>query len=348
MAERRPKVVITSQGATRNASRPTHPPDRAAQVAALLSPFDLVWEMSGDPARLARALADADFLITENEIPITRDVLAQARRLRLIQIAGRRCVAVDLAAAREAGVPVAIAPMRTSHGVAEHTVALMFALAKQLLRGDRAVRRGKIPEGQQPTPVVPGRASYNWLGFEGLRLLNGATLSILGLGDIGLTVAELARGLGMRVCYWQRHRLPVAEEDRLGVTYATLDDALRQADWLSVHVLFTEATTGLIGRRELALLRPSAFLINTARGPIVDEAALLDALQSGRIAGAGLDVYWLEPSPPDHPLYALDNVVLTAHYAGGGWEATLGEVANLFGRLKHVWEGGQPRDLVEA
>jgi D-3-phosphoglycerate dehydrogenase len=348
VAERRPKVVITSQGATRNLLRPEHPPERRARAAALLAPFELVWETSGDPARLAAALADADFLITENEMPITRELIAAAPRLRLIQIGGRRCVAVDVAAARERGIPVAVCPLRGTLAVAEHTIALMLALAKQLLPGDRAVRRGAIPPGMQPTPVLPGKASYNWLQFSGLGMLDGATLSILGAGDIGLTVAELARALGMRVLYWSRRRLPPAEEERFGMTWVAFDDAFRQGDYVSVHVLFTAATTGLIGARELALMRPTAFLINTARAPIVDEQALIAALRERRIAGAGLDTYWEEPAPPNHPLYALDNVVLTPHYAGGDFEIQMGEVGELFGRLKRVWEGQPPLDVVEG
>lgn len=348
MAERKPKVVITSQGATRNLLRPDHSPERRARAAALLAPFELVWETSGDPARLAAALADADFLITENEVPITRALLAAAPRLRLVQVAGRRCVAVDLAAARELGIPVAVCPLRGTLAVAEHTIALMLALAKHIVQGDRAIRRGEIPPGKQPTPVVPGRASYNWLDFTNIGMLDGATLCILGPGDIGLTVAERARALGMRVCYWGRRRLPAAEEERLGMTYVEFDEAFRQADWLSVHLLFTAATRGLIGARELALMRPTAYLINTARAPIVDEAALIAALRERRIAGAGFDTFWEEPCPPNHPLYALDNVVLTPHFAGGDFEIQIAEVADLYGRLWRVWEGQPPRDVVEG
>lgn len=348
MAERKPKVVITSQGATRNLLRPDHSPERRARAAALLAPFELAWETSGDPARVAAALADADFLVTENEIPITRELLAGAPRLRLVQIAGRRCIAVDLAAARELAIPVATCPLRGTLAVAEHTIALIFALAKHVVQGDRAIRRGEVPPGKQPTPVMPGRASYNWLGFGNIGLLDSATLCILGPGDIGLTVAELARGLGMRVCYWGRRRLPAAEEAQFGLTYVDFDDAFRQADWLSVHVLFIEATRGLIGARELALMRPTAFLINTARAPIVDEQALIAALRARRIAGAGFDTYWEEPCPPNHPLYALDNVVLTPHFAGGDFEIQAIEVADLYGRLWRVWEGQPPRDVVEG
>jgi phosphoglycerate dehydrogenase-like enzyme len=321
---------------------PAQPPARVARAMGLTEPFEVVWETSGEPGRLAEAVRDADFLLTENEVPITRDVLAGARRLRLIQINGRRASAVNLEAARERGVAVATVPLVTSEGVAEHTLALMFALARRLVPGDRAVRAEARPPGQEPVAVVPGRAAYNWVGMTGLRLLGGATLCLLGLGDIGLEVATRARALGMRVCYWQRRRLAPEEEARLGVRYLDFDEAFRQADWLSVHVRFTDETRGLIGARELALLRPTACVINTARGPLVDEQALVTALGSGQLAGAGLDVYWVEPPPADHPLLGLDNVVLSPHCAGGDLESAFLEVSRVFDELRRVWQGHPP------
>jgi D-3-phosphoglycerate dehydrogenase len=126
------------------------------------------------------------------------------------------------------------------------------------------------------------------------------------------------------------------------------DDALRQADWLSVHVRFTEATRGLLGARELALLPPTAFVINTARGPVIDEMALIDALRSRRLAGAGLDVYWIEPPPADHPLHNLDAVVLSPHCAGGDVESAFLEITRLFDELRRVWAGHPPTNPVTA
>jgi phosphoglycerate dehydrogenase-like enzyme len=323
------------------------PAECVARAMALTEPFEIAWETSGDPARLAEMLHDADFLVTENEVPISADVLARATRLRLVQINGHRHTAVDLAAARARGIAVATVPLVTSEGVAEHTLALMLALARRLLPGDRAVRAG-APPGREPVRVVPGQAAYNWAGMTGIRLLSGARLSLLGLGDIGTGVAVRAKALGMRVAYWQRHRLAPSDEDRLAVRYLPFDDALRQADWLSVHVRFTEATRGLLGARELALLPPTAFVINTARGPVIDEMALIDALRSRRLAGAGLDVYWIEPPPADHPLHNLDAVVLSPHCAGGDVESAFLEITRLFDELRRVWAGHPPTNPVTA
>jgi phosphoglycerate dehydrogenase-like enzyme len=343
-ARGRPKLVITSQGTLRMLTDAAQPVPCIARATALTEPFEIVWETSGDAARLAERLHDADVLVTENEIPISAAMLAGAPRLRLVQINGHRCTAVDVAAARSRGVVVATVPLVTSEGVAEHTLALMLALARRILPGDRAVRAGS-PD-RAPVRVVPGRAAYNWVGMTGIRPLSGARLSILGLGDIGIGVALRARALGMRVTYWQRHALPPAEEERLGVRFLPFEEALRQADWLSVHVRFTEETRGLLGAHELALLPSTACLINTARGPIVEEAALVDALRSGRLAGAGLDVYWIEPPPADHPLYTLDNVVLSPHCAGGDLETAFLEITRVFDEVRRVWAGGAPTNPV--
>ncbi|MGH7266488.1 MAG: 2-hydroxyacid dehydrogenase [Candidatus Rokuibacteriota bacterium] len=342
----RPRLVITSQGTLRMLTDTAQPVACIARAMALTEPFEVVWETSGDPARLAERLYDADLLVTENEVPISAEMLGRAPRLRLVQINGHRCTAVDLAAARSRGIVVATVPLVTSEGVAEHTLALMLALARRILPGDRAVRAAVPSPGRTPVRVVPGRAAYNWVDMTGIRLLSGARLTILGLGEIGTGVALRARALGMRVGYWQRHRLAPVEEERLGVRYLSFEEGLRQADWLSVHVRFTEETRGLLGAHELALLPPTACVINTARGPIIDEAALVEALQRGRLAGAGLDVYWIEPPPSDHPLHTLDNVVLSPHCAGGDVETAFLEVTRLFDELRRVWAGQAPTNPV--
>lgn len=337
-----PRVVLTSQGALRLTSDPGGPPERLAEVRRLTRPFEIVWETSGDPARLRDALRDADFLVTENEMAITGEILAEATRLRLIQVAGERCVAIDRAAAGALGVPIATLPLPTSASVAEHTLALMLALARCLLPSDRAVRSGTPASVFAPIEVRPGRATYNWPGIAGHRPLAGASLGILGLGDIGTAVARRAAALGMDVHYWQRRRLGADEEASLAVRWASFDEILAGSDWLSLHLRFTEATRHMIGSAEFARMRPGAHLINTARGPIVEETALVEALRRGRLAGAGLDVYWTEPPPADHPLLELDNVILTPHCAAGDIGFALREVELLFGELRRVWQGHPP------
>ncbi|HEX7076475.1 MAG TPA: 2-hydroxyacid dehydrogenase [Hyphomicrobiaceae bacterium] len=324
------------------------PAEQRERALRLTEPLRVHWETSGDATRLSDALRDADFLVTENEIPITREILAGAERLRLIQINGHRCLSVDLEAARALGVAVGTLPLVTSQSVAEHTLALIFALARRILPSDRVVRAGSPASAHEPVTVVPGRSFYNWPGLGGQRLLGGTTLSILGLGDIGVGVAMRAKALGMEVCYWQRYRISAAEEAALGLRYVDFEEAFAVADWLSVHVRFTDETVGLIGEKELALLRPTAFLINTARGPIVDENALVTALRDGRLAGASLDVYWVEPPPANHALHELENVVLTPHCAAGDFETALLEVKAVFDELRDVWQGHPPSYPVTA
>jgi lactate dehydrogenase-like 2-hydroxyacid dehydrogenase len=210
---------------------------------------------------------------------------------------------VDLAAAAERGVAVANTPGVLNDATADLCVALALAAARRVAEGDRLVRSG------------------GWTGFSTDLLLGldlaGGTAGLVGIGGVGSAVARrLVAGFGMRGLYTARRRHPELERE-LGVAHAPLDDLLRAAGVVTVHVPLTDETRGLIGERELALMRPGAVLVNVSRGPIVDEAALVAALREGRIA-AGLDVFDEEPLPPGHPLLALDNAVLTPHIASAG------------------------------
>jgi D-3-phosphoglycerate dehydrogenase len=216
---------------------------------------------------------------------------------------------VDLAAARQRGVAVAVAPAANADAVAEHALALMLALTRQLPLLDGMVRGGRW-------------ADSSWQG----RDFRGAVVGIVGYGGIGRGTARLAAALGARVL--------VLRPDGQADSHATepdLDRFLAQLDILSLHCPLTERTRGLIGRRELSLMRRGSLLINTARGPVVDEAALLEALQSGRLEGAGLDTFDTEPLPAGHPLLALPNVLLTPHVAGVTRNAAA-RVANITAR----------------
>jgi lactate dehydrogenase-like 2-hydroxyacid dehydrogenase len=210
---------------------------------------------------------------------------------------------IDLEAAAERGVAVANTPGVLNDAVADLCVALALAAARRVAEGDRLVRSG------------------GWTGFSTDLLLGldlaGGTAGLVGLGGVGRAVARrLVAGFGMRGLYAARRPHPELEEE-LGVGYAPLDDLLRAADLVTVHVPLTGETRGLLGARELALMSPRAVLVNVSRGPVVDEAALVAALREGRIA-AGLDVFDEEPLAPGHPLTALDNAVLTPHIASAG------------------------------
>jgi phosphoglycerate dehydrogenase-like enzyme len=161
------------------------------------------------------------------------------------------------------------------------------------------------------------RHKFQWMKLPGLLEVTGHTLGIIGLGEIGTETARRARAFGMNVLYNKRQRLPQAVEVADHLTYAEKNDLLRHADFVLLSSPLTPETEGMIGARELALMKPTAFLVNISRGGVIDEAALVEALQSHRIAGAGLDVFVYEPIPFDHPLLACDNVILTPHIGGG-------------------------------
>ena len=218
--------------------------------------------------------------------------------LRLIVQTGGVSPNLDLAAASRRGVAVGTGPglPNSIEGVAELALGLLLSLARRIPAHDRAVRAG---QWQVPPSLM----------------LNGSTMGIVGLGRLGRALARMGKGLQMRVVAAGPTLTPERAAES-GVEFASLDDVCRQADALFVCTRLSDRTRGLVGRAQIELLRPTAVLINVARGPIVDEAALLEALQSGRIAGAGLDVFGQEPLPTDHPLLGLENVVLTPHI---GW-----------------------------
>lgn len=244
-----------------------------------------------------QALGGFDALVANRErTRFDRQLLGQLPDLRILAQTGGHAHHIDLAAARERGIVVAKASGGASTGTAELAIGLAIAVLRQIPALDAAVRAGRWP-----TPMG--------------RELHGKTLGIVGLGQVGRHVARIAGAFGMRVLSWSRHP-DNGMAASVGAVAAALDDLLRAADIVSVHASLSAHTRGLIDGRRLALMKPTACLINTARGAIVDEAALVDALASGRIAGAGLDVFDSEPLPAGHPLAALPNVVLTPHV---GW-----------------------------
>ncbi len=250
-----------------------------------------------DPLGSPGALRGIDALIANRErTKITRALLEQLVDVRIIAQTGNHAAHMDFAAAHERGIVVAQASGGYSIGAAELAIGLAIAVMRQLPRHDAAVRRG---DWQQPlTPV-----------------LHGKTLGSIGLGRVGTHVARIAKAFGMRVLGWSP-RLTDASAAAAGAERRELDALLAEADVVTIHASLTPTSRGLIDARRLALLKSSAYLINTARGPIVDEDALVAALASRRIAGAGLDVFDVEPLPAGHPFTTLDNVVLAPHL---GW-----------------------------
>jgi phosphoglycerate dehydrogenase-like enzyme len=257
-----------------------------ADVRIFSAPF-------GDPA----SLRGFDALVANRErTRFTRALLDQLPDLRILAQTGNHAYHIDLAAAKERGIVVAKAAGGYSSGAAELAIGLALALMRHIPAADAAVK-----SGAWPTP----------LGRE----LNGKTMGIVGLGHVGRHVAKLASAFGMRVLSWSR-RPDDGSARAAGAEACDLDDLLRRSDIVSIHATLAPDTRGLLDERRLGLMKATAILINTARGPIVDEAALLAALANRRIAGAGLDVFDSEPLPPGHPLTTMPNVVLTPHL---GW-----------------------------
>lgn len=205
---------------------------------------------------------------------------------------------IDVEAATSRGVLICNTPGVLTDATADLAFALMLAHARRLFAGDRALRAG---EWGQWSPV-----------FMLSRDLHGKTLGIVGLGAIGQAIAERARGFKMPLRYWSRSRKPEVEAE-LGIEWRSLPDLLRESDYISISLALSPETRGLIGAEQIALMKPDAVLVNTARGPIVDQDALYEALREGRIGGAALDVFAEEPLPTDHPLLGLDNVVVSPH-----------------------------------
>jgi glyoxylate reductase len=276
-------------------------------------------ELNPDPlhiltrTELIAALQRAEYLVCLLHDRIDAEVITAASRLKLIASMAIVPAGVDVAAATTRGIPVTTIPPLVTEATADLHWALLLAVARRVVEADGALRRGVFPGGQ----------SAHFVGAE----VHGQALGIVGLGRIGQAIARRARGFGMRMRYTQRHQLDASVEAALGVTYAGLEDLLRDSDFVSINVTLTSETVHLIGARELALMRRSAFLVNTARGPVVDEKALVAALRSGTIAGAALDVFEEEPRV-DPGLLTLSNVVLTPHLgsAAGATRARIADV----------------------
>lgn len=257
--------------------------------------------VASDPAALHVEMGEIDGLIVRSRTKVTADLLEGAPRLQIIGRAGIGVDNIDVPAASARGILVVNAPLGNVKSTAEHTVALIFALARRIPAADRAVREGRWKQG-----------------YEGVQIA-GKTLGLIGVGKVGREVAAMAKAIGMSVLAHDPY-LPAEAWPPLGLLPANLDEVLTSADFLSVHVPLTEETSGLIGPSELARVKPGSYLINCARGGLVDEDALVEALRSGHLAGAALDVYVAEP-PTDSPLLSAPNIMLTPHVAASTREA---------------------------
>lgn len=246
-------------------------------------------------------LAAADYIVNR-AAAVDAAVIAAAKNAKLIQKWGAGYDKIDVKAAGESGIPVAVCVGGNAMPVAELAVALMMAALRNIQPMAERLKKGEW-----------SRNDYAGRSF----LLHGRTVGLLGIGNIAKKVAAIVRGgFDCPVIYYDVFRLPEEQEAALGVEYVSLDELMKQSDILSIHVPLLDSTKGMIDKAKLALMKPTAFVINTARGGVINEEDLIEALQNGTIAGAGLDTYASEPLSPDSPLLHMDNVVTTPHCGG--------------------------------
>ena len=289
--------------------------------------FRLIFAEADTEEKAAAAVPEADYVLIWSAYLGTRAVRA-ATKTKLIQKVGEGTDRIDVATALQMGIPVAKTAGSNSTSVAEFATLLILAATRRLAEAHTSMLAGK------------------WMKWELRRNsfeVRGKQVGIVGLGKIGKIVANHMRGLGAPVAYYDPIRLPETEEARLGVKYRPLDELLSTSDVVTLHVPLTSVTRGLIGHRELALMKPTAILVNTCRAAVVNEQALVEALKARRIRGAGVDVFAQEPVPADHPLLSLPNVVVSPHCAGATEDAELEGIRHAYANIVRV-SRGEPLD----
>jgi len=283
-----------------------------------------------DEADLKEVASRADALITRGGIKVTRDIMTASPRLRAVGVHGVGCDHVDLQASRELGKVVFNTPSALTETVAEMTLALMLALIRRVVSADKAVRAGEWT-----------RKYGDLVGSE----LMGKTIGIIGLGRIGAAVASRLKPFGVELLYYD-----VADrtelEAELGVRRVELDTLFRSSDIITLHMPLTPQTRGLISKSAFGLMKDGVYLVNTARGKVVDQPALIEALKKGKVAGAALDVFEEEPLDPSDHLASMDNVILTPHLAASSGEAMRQMAIQVAEGVMVVLRGGVPESPV--
>ena len=280
------------------------------------------------PTRQAAASALKDFEIIcamRERTPFPRALFAELPKLKFLLTSGMRNAAIDMEAAKERGVVIC----GTQWGQ-DPTAALAMGLILELTRGI----------GRENARMHAGES---WQTFPGIEI-EGRTLGVVGLGKLGSKVAGIAKAFGMKVIAWSPNLTPERCKEA-GVGYATKEELFSSADIVTVHVVLSQRSRGLVGRDDLARMKPTAYLVNTSRGPIVDEQALLETLQQKRIAGAGVDVFSVEPLPLDHPFRKLDNMVITPHLGYASVDAMRAHYRQMVDTIDAWFKGEPPRRL---
>ena len=273
------------------------------------------------------AVKDADFIMAFRA-KLTERILRSAKKARLVQILSAGYDSINLKLLRELGIPCANNGGANSRAVADHAVLAMLSLYRRLMAADRAVREGRW------SAAIDGMNTFE---------MANKVVGVLGFGNIGQKVARRVQAFDAIVQYYDKFPLSPERERELKVKRVSLEDLFRTSDVITCHAPLTRDTRHIVNRERLSMMKPTAVIINTSRGPVVDEVALTEALQHKRIAGAGLDVFEKEPVDSGNPLLRLDNVVVTPHSAGTTWDTWFRRAEFAYQNMKRVWEGEPPQ-----
>ncbi|MEM2027708.1 MAG: glyoxylate reductase [Candidatus Bathyarchaeia archaeon] len=318
----KPKVYITREL-----------PERG--LKKILERFDAeVWPEYGPPPKqiIVEKVRDVDALVTLLSDKIDAEVFNAASKLKIIAQMAVGFDNIDVEEATRRGIYVTNTPGVLTETTADFAWALLMAIARRVVEADRYVREGEWKVGWHPSMLL-GRDIY------------GATLGLIGAGRIGSAVARRAKCFNMKILYYDVVRNPQIEKEA-GAVFVPLDTLLRESDFISIHVPLTKETYHLIDAEKLKLVKKTAYLINTSRGPVVDEKALYEALKEGRLAGAALDVFEQEPLPADSPLLKLNNIILTPHIASASYETRSRMAEMVAENLIAFFDGKVPPNLV--
>ena len=318
--------------------RPRHDFDRAK--IQIPESFDIQFFPQYEEEAVTQASVDADFILASSHYPrITAKFISRTKSLKLIQLCGSGYDTVDLEAANKAGIPVARSPGQNSRAVAELAFNLMSILNRGILEADIETKRGNYQGVREK------------LRKEGTYELEGMHLGILGVGPIGKEMAKIGAFFRAKLFYHDIIRLSPEQEKELTLAYVDFLELLKTSDILTLHIPLNMKTRKLIGRKELALMKPSAILINTSRGALLDDEALIDALKSNRLKGAALDAFDPEPLPPDHPFVSLDSelqkkLILTPHLGGITRQSQNRMFQEAINNILRVMKGETPNHVV--
>jgi phosphoglycerate dehydrogenase-like enzyme len=302
-------------------------PSTAERMRGLLPPgLTLEHALTRDTAELLALVADADYIVS-GQIAVDAALLKAAKKAKLVHKWGVGVDNFDLAAAKAQGITIARTTASNAVPVAEFAVGLMIALMRNLAFGHATLRA----DGSWRTTTLPKES----------LMISGKTVGIIGYGAIGQNVAKMLKGFGCTILYNKTRPLAAADEAAQGVSFATVAEILAQCDIVTLHCPMTPQTAGMIDRRALQSMKPKAVLINCARGGVVIEADLVEALKAKEILGAATDVYETEPVPADHPLLKLDNAVVTPHIAAMAADNFESTILQMFGNIHRVAQGEQ-------